>query len=310
MNHPGTLMISKDITAEETKREICGAFADSHGDVVVGGIPCQCFTTSGKRDPHDPRLMLYKHFVDLVSRLTPSSVVIENVTDFMTMKLPDGTLVPVRIAIALRSLGYAVVYRTLNAADFGVPQCRQRIFLFGWKRGPVPRPCPTHDEHGLNGLPQWLTVRDAIGDLKDRGEDKAWGHIFTRHGSDLLKRIRTTPFGGLASKHYQEGYYRNPPDRPSITIRGAAWPLHYSKHRMLTPREGARIQGFSDDFEFFGSKGEVMCQIDNAVPPPLAKAVGLAVRNVLTGQCPVPSSDPDHKVPSAWKTAAAADLCP
>ena len=131
LNHPGTIVIEDDITTEETKQAVCGAFANRRCDVVMGGPPCQCFSTSGKRDPDDPRLMLHEHFVDVTMRLNPSLVVIENVSDIMSMRFSDGTTVPDRIAVMLKSLGYAVGYRMLNAANFGVPQRRLRIFILG-----------------------------------------------------------------------------------------------------------------------------------------------------------------------------------
>ena len=90
-----------------------------------------------------------------------------------------------------------------------------------------------------------------------------------------------TPISGKASKSYNEGYYRNPPDLPCRTLRGGSWPIHYRHHRVITVREAARIQGFSDDFRFEGSKAEQMLMVGNAVPPPLAKAVGLAILGTM-----------------------------
>ena len=280
-NHPGTLMVQKDITAEETKREICGAFAGIPCDVAIGGIPCQAYTKSKHRDPNDPRGKLYKPFIDLVGRLTPAVVVIENVPDIMTMRHADGSLVANRIATLLKNLGYVVGVRVLNSADFGCPQRRFRAFIFAWRHGSIPRPIRTHDRNGRNGLPRWLTVRGAIGGLEDSSEDAGWSHVFPMHGREVLDRIHRTPVGGKASVSYNEGGYRNPPDRPSRTLRGGAWIVHYRHDRVITVREAARIQGFPDEFLFEGSKAEQMLMVGNAVPPPLAKAVGLAVIGML-----------------------------
>ncbi len=280
-NYPGTVVVQKDITAEATIREVCAIFGGRRCGVVMGGVPCQAYTKSKHRDPNDPRGKLYEPFMEVVRRLMPLAVVIENVPDIMTAIHVDGTLVSSRIASMLGDLGYAAGYYVLNAADFGVPQRRMRAFIFGWRQGHIPMPRPTHDALGRDGLPHWLTVRDAIGDLEEAPEDKRWSHVFTRHTPRYLERLARTPVGGKAAVSYNEGGYRNPPDLPCRTLRGGAWPIHYRHHRVITPREGARLQGFPDSFEFVGSKTEVMLQIGNAVPPPLAKAVGLAVLAML-----------------------------
>lgn len=280
-NHPGTAMIPKDITVAQTRREICEAFAGARCDVVIGGIPCKAYTKSKHRDPNDPRGRLYEPFFDVVSRLMPLAVVIENVPDVMTYRHADGALARHRIAALFESLGYAAGHYVLNAADFGVPQRRKRAFILGWRQGGCPDPLPTHDENGRDGLSRWLTVRDAIGDLEDAEENVPWSHVFARHTAEYLDRIRRTPVGKSCAVSYNEGGYRNPPDLACRTLRGGSWPIHYRHHRVLTVREGARIQGFVDEFLFVGNKAEQMLQVGNAVPPPLAKAVALAVRQAL-----------------------------
>ena len=309
-NHPGVIVVEKDLRTSRAKEAVCAAFADVPCDVVIGGVPCKAYTKSKHRDPRDARGRLYVPFIDVVARLMPLAVVIENVPDIMTYRHADGSLAADRIATRLKALGYAVGVRILNSADFGVPQRRFRAFIFGWRHGTAPRLVRTHDESGRDGLPRWLTVRDAIGGLEDMPEDDVWSHVFTNHTPDYLARIRRTPIGGSCAISYNEGGYRNPPDQPCRTLRGGSWPIHYRHHRVITIREAARIQGFPDGFLFEGSKAEQMLMVGNAVPPPLAKAVGLAVRNALTGQNLVPSSNPGHRLPSARKTAAAADLCP
>ena len=286
LNHPGTVVIPKDITLPETKDEICAAFDGVRCDVVAGGVPCQAYTKSKHRDPNDPRGRLYEPFIDVVSRLMPLVVVIENVPDILTYRHADGTLVQHRIAALLKGLGYVVGFHILNAADFGVAQRRKRAFIFAWRHGRHSQPLPTHDKLGRDGLPRWLTVRDAIGDLADAPEDKASWHVFTKHDDEVARRFACVPIGGKGAVHYNEGYYRNPPGMPSRTLRGGAWPIHYLHDRVLTCREAARLQGFHDDFRFEGNKSEVTLQIGNAVPPPLAKAVGLAVLGMLGSRPP------------------------
>ena len=286
-NRPGTPMVNADICLPETRERICAFFRDKPCDVVIGGIPCKAYTKSKHRDPDDPRGRLYEPFIDLVGRLLPVAVVIENVPDILTYRHADGSLAAHRIAVSLRSLGYAVAARVLNAADFGVAQRRRRAFIFAWRQGTFPRPVPTHDRNGRDGLPKWRSIRDAIGNIEDAPEDASWSHVFPRHGRKVLDRIRITPVGGKASVGYNEGAYRDAPDRPSRTLRGGAWIIHYRHHRVITVREAARIQGFSDSFLFEGSKSEQMLMVGNAVPPPLAKAVALAVLGASRSEpCP------------------------
>ena len=280
-NHPGAVMIEGDLTREDTRRHVCDVFAGVRCDVVIGGIPCKAFTKSQHRDPNDPRGKLYVPFFDVVSRLMPLAVVIENVPDLLTYRHADGTLARHRIAALFASLGYAAGHLILNAADFAVPQRRRRAFILGWRRGGCPDPRPTHDAKGSNGLPRWVTVRDAIGDLEDAPENSEWSHEFTRHGRKVAERFAGIPIGGKGAIHYNEGYYRNPPGLACRTLRGGSWPIHYRHHRVLTVREAARIQGFDDGFLFGGSKAAQMLQVGNAVPPPLARAVAIAVREAL-----------------------------
>lgn len=283
LNHPGVTVIPKDITLPGTREEVCAAFDGIPCHVVAGGIPCQAYTKSKRRDPNDPRGRLYEPFIDVVARLLPSVVVIENVPNIMTYRQADGALVQCRINALLTGLGYVTGCCVLNAADFGVAQRRRRAFIFAWRRGTYPRPHPTHDVCGRNGLPKWPTIRDAIGDLEDAPEDRAWSHVFTQHKPHYLERLRRTPIGDKASVGYNEGAYRDAPDRPSRTLRGGAWLIHYRHDRAITGREAARLQGFPDGFLFSGTRSEVAQQIGNAVPPPMAKAVGLAVLEALGG---------------------------
>ena len=303
LNHPGTDVIVGDIRDDRTKGAIRAAFAVEPCDVIVAGIPCQAYTKSKHRDPNDPRGKLYEPFIDVVGKLMPALVVIENVPDIMTMRHADGALVVEKIASSLRRIGYAVGVRILNAADFGVAQRRRRAFIFAWREGSIPRPVKTHDEHGGKGLPKWLTIRDAIGDLEEQPEDNAWSHVSPRHGHEVLDRISRTPIGGKASVGYNEGAYRDAPDRPSRTLRGGAWIVHYRHDRVITVREGARIQGFPDGFLFSGPKSEQTLMVGNAVPPSLAKAVALAVSATLDERSPIawnaPSSDQELPILSA-----------
>jgi DNA (cytosine-5)-methyltransferase 1 len=281
-NHPGTVTVNADITLPDTKDRICAAFRDRPCDVIIGGPPCGPFSRAGRRDPNDPRARLFEDYLALVGRLRPKIAVMENVPLLLTARNPAGGLVIDEIKAGFEKLGYAVEHRTLIAADYEVPQRRERLIIIASKLSvPIRWPSATHAEGGAGGKPAWRTTRDAVGDLEDAPEDRAWSHVFTRHTPKVAARYAATPIGGKGCVNYNEGFYRNPPDQPSVTIKTAARPLHYRHGRELTCREGARVQSFPDDFVFVGGKTAVGVMIGNAVPPLLGKAVATSLKLML-----------------------------
>lgn len=206
----------------------------------------------------------------------------------------DRMFEPVAESIKKRfgKLGYGVEFRVLNAADFGVPQRRERVIFIGKKGGgPIIFPTPTHSGKarssldcwaGANGLKPWKTVKEAIGDLEDAEENPRINHVFTSHGEEFENKIRNTPIGKSVF-NYSDSFFRCPPDEPSRTVKenhGGVF-VHYSKNRVMTPRELARLQSFPDDYIFKGSKSSMLKQIGNAVPVDLAEAIGEAVKEML-----------------------------
>ena len=145
-------------------------------DLMIGGPSCQGFSRAGRRNQNDPRNMLFGEYVRVISEVRPRYIVLENVVGFMDMQFigyrgldlpddpapiyPDGTVTPVILRAELERIGYHTLEpRILNAADYGVPQRRNRVFFMGYRDGeaaPV-YPEPTVEHH--------LTLKDAIGDL-------------------------------------------------------------------------------------------------------------------------------------------------
>lgn len=284
LNHSSTHLVDADITQPDTKDEICALFRDRNCDVIIGSPPCTPFSTSGRRDADDPRGSLFQDYLELVGRLHPLVLVMENVIGILRPR--NGEAVPVvdRIRDGLSGLGYNIGVRVLNAADYGVPQHRRRVIIIATRLDvPIIYPDPTHSTHpDLSGNTRpWMTIGEAIHDLEDMPEDREWGHIFTRHSPGFLNRISKTPLNGHCGGRFRDGYRRIPPNSPSSIIKTVCWPLHYAQDRTLTPREAARIQGFPDEFRFIGGKGDVAKMIGNAVPPPLAKAIGLSILRML-----------------------------
>lgn len=199
--------------------------------------------------------------------------------------------VTTKIVRRFKEIEYHVEFRTLNAADFGVPQKRERVIFIGTRKNiPIAFPKPTHqppprDGQALFGpaLPPWITVRQAIDDLKLAPENPEWSHIYTHHRKDFIRRLHDTPIGGSVFEGFSDAWYRCPPDEPSRTVKenhGGVF-VHYQEDRVMTPRELARLQSFPDPFRFESSKSMVLKQIGNAVPPLLGKAIGQAVLRML-----------------------------
>ena len=188
-------------------------------------------------------------------------------------------------------LGYDVHIKVLNAADYGVPQKRQRVIIIGGLDGyPVNFPEPTYKEKSTHNnlelfksnYKDWMTVKEAIDDIKDHPEDMDFNHIFTKCGKEFLNKIKKTKIGTSAFEGYRDAYYRSYPDEPSNTVKenhGGVF-IHYEKDRFMTPRELARLQSFEDDFIFEGSKSQILVQIGNAVPPKL----GFEIANTIKEQ--------------------------
>jgi DNA (cytosine-5)-methyltransferase 1 len=180
-------------------------------------------------------------------------------------------------------LGYEVKFKILNSADFGVPQKRERVIFIGKKNGKITHPEPTHSEEGKENLKKWVTVKEAIGDLEDRGEDIKFNHIMTSHNKDFLEKIENTPMGKSVFGNYSDSFFKVYPNQPSRTVKenhGGVF-VHYKNKRVMTPRELARLQSFPDNFIFEGSKSQQLVQLGNAVPVKLAKAVAEHIKKLL-----------------------------
>lgn len=190
------------------------------------------------------------------------------------------------------SLGYNVQIKVLNAADYGVPQKRERVIILGGLDGfPVNFPDPTFKEKSSDknlelfkrNLSNWITVKEAIDDLKNKPEDISFNHIFTKCGEDFQKKINKTPVGKTVYGGFSDAYFRCSPHEPSRTVKenhGGVF-LHYEKNRFMTPRELARLQSFNDDFIFDGTKSQILVQIGNAVPPRLGYNIANSLKENL-----------------------------
>lgn len=228
-------------------------------DVVIGGFPCQDISINGKMlGINGKRSSLYTYIVEAVRRLHPGVFVAENVGGLL-LKQNEFSLN--KILEDFNSLGYNITYQLYHAADYGVPQTRERIFFVGTlKELPsfVP-PAPT--------CKQYITAKQALGDLEHRDRDKDFSHIWSN-----------------AVVSGEQGNRRLIADRPGYTIRAECHgniQFHYALPRRISMREAARIQSFPDSFLFPCGLRETERQIGNAVPPVLAWYIANAIKSVL-----------------------------
>jgi len=253
-------------------------------DLIVGGPPCQGFSTLGDKVSADPRNELFAAFARIVQELRPKFLLMENVKPLVTMY--NGRFKD-HILETFRALGYTMYWAVLDAADYGAPQIRKRVIFFGTRhRSAFEFPPPTHGP--LTNSP-FRTTWDAIGDLARKG-DEVPNHIPLVHTDKVVRRYRLIPEGGrLPPPHelpeeIRRGNFGNTYKRlhrklPSLTMvpGNNAFPVHPTLHRSLTPREAARLQTFPDEIVFEGDRRTQCILVGNAVPPVLAAALGKSI---------------------------------
>lgn len=261
-NHPKALHLGSDITKVSD-----AALLTWKGkvDIIVGGPPCQGFSMCGKRDPHDKRNQLYKEFIRCVAFINPKVVVMENVAGMLSMEDKDGEKILLKIIDDLIQMDYFVSYRKLNAAEFGIPQNRERIFIIAVKLSLFP--IPTFEKK---------TTMEAIQDLP---EHEHWinGHILFDTTPETLEKIKKLKSGEKLYSTFNFGRQRLRPDKPSRTVPTNPIFIHPEYDRFLTPREMARLQSFPDDFTFCGTKTDMATMIGNAVPPRLSQKIASTI---------------------------------
>jgi len=272
-SHP---FVEGDIKSEEKKLEFYETVKKGLGgrklNVVAGGFPCQGFSMAGNRIVDDPRNSLYKELLEIVRTLQPEFVVCENVVGLRSML---GGKVEEMILNDFADAGYEMNVTVLRAADYGVPQKRDRVIFIGNRIGKTNvHPSP------LLKPGEYITTGAAIADLMGEKEDKSFNHVPTKHRPDMATRMMELEEGKSLYKGYSDAWRKCPWDEASCTIKEnhGGVNIHPKLPRVLTAREMARLQSFPDDFIFEGPKNKQLVQLGNAVPPLLAKAIGLAIR--------------------------------
>ena len=282
-NFPNCFVDIQDIrkTTAESIHEIIGK---APIELLAGGSPCQAFSILGKRESfNDSRGQLVFEFIRLVEELRPRAFVFENVPGILTLnKGRDWAL----LLSYFEATGYSLHEKVLNAADFGVPQIRKRLFVVGFREAvKFEFPTPTHRNPARSpslleyGLPEWIPAKFAL-----EGVEGLSNHDIRPHGDRVQNRYKLVPPG---SRDPVDHTTRIHPDKPSGTVlvgskAGGGRPhIHPNLPRHISPREAARLQSFPDWYIFQGTQTAQYRQIGNAVPPLLACAIGLEIRRAL-----------------------------
>ncbi len=303
INHPAVQMINCDIN-DLNEEILSNALKGQKVDIVVGGPPCQSYSTVGKRRLDD-RANLFMQYKKVLQILRPKAFVFENVVGILSMD--HGNLFK-RVQAEFEEIGYNLKYQVLDAVNYGVPQHRERVILVGFNgNNPFEYPKATHGD----GKKPYITLKDAIGDLPvlksgersfeyakeadneflkfvrqaDTGLSE---HAAPKNGEHLIKIMEALKDGQSKDdlpeeirpkSGYGNTYAKLWWEKPSTTItRNFACPsssrcIHPRDSRAMSIREGARLQGFPDDYKFYGSDSMKRLEIGNAVPPLLSVAI-------------------------------------
>ncbi len=305
----------KLITDEEIKNRF------SNVDVIIGGPPCQGFSALNRHNKdleNDPRNVLFMEFIRFVKIISPKAILIENVRQILTSK--DG-YAKNTICKLLDDLGYNVVYKVLNASEFGVPQKRMRAVFVGVKKELNKYSFDLLDKYKVD---KFVTVDEALGDLYSiengkidnctrykvddsihneylnlmhDGTGYIENHYIRYPNENVQKRIHCVPSGGNWRDVPEELFPSHRDNRHSNYMRrldgkglsttidtGHDVYFHPIFDRNPTVRESARIQSFPDSFIFTGTRSQQLRQVGNAVPPLMAKAIGLSIMEVLNDE--------------------------
>lgn len=317
-NNTSIPVINKDINNVPTDEILrVSGLKKENVTLVIGGPPCQAFSTAGKqRGLEDFRGNVILQFLRIVAEIRPEYFIMENVRGLLSAKLnyvPEEyieyeTIKGIKggvfhfITSEFKKLGYKISYALLNAANYGVPEKRERIIVIGHLGARVPIPSPTHSEHGNFGTKRWVTLRDCIGDLENREdlhyvelrknsiaymemlkEGQNWRDLPVEMAKRAMGKAYTLSGG-------KTGFLRRLKfDEPSPTLvtsptMPATLLCHPTRLRPLAIEEYARIQQFPDNWKFCGRITTIYKQIGNAVPVGLGYAVGQQVMKSINGQ--------------------------
>jgi DNA (cytosine-5)-methyltransferase 1 len=324
LNHSDTKIICDDIHNIDFNFEL-KKLCIKNIDLLSGGPPCQGFSTVGSKNEKDPRNSLFYEYLRAVSELAPNYIIFENVAGFSTMYEGSAykTLINELSILGYKTTSSVLESSDFGLPQIR----KRTIIIGWKKHLPsVKLPVPTHsNSSNLFGLPPKLTLMDAISDLPELSANDAKNryklepqneyqrllrnemHELTEHnssnyGTKMLEILSLVPDGGTVNdlpqrlrpkKYFGNTYARLFPDRPAPTItRNFGTPsssrcIHPYQNRALSTREGARLQGFPDNYIFYGSKTSKNLQIGNAVPPIFGEVIAKEIIKSMNKSKPV-----------------------
>jgi len=318
-NHPDIALVGdiREYSCSQIKK-IAGLEEGEDVDLIVGGPPCQAFSTAGKRKGfEDERGNVFLNFIDVITEIRPKFAVIENVRGLLSAplkhrphisrgegfeelqadELPGGALN--HIIKRLKEAGYSINFNLYNSANFGTPQKRERVVILCSRDSKkIPFLEPTHSENGEFGLKKWKAFREAVSDLKEVKHEHvnfpekrlkyyrllAEGQNWRSLPVELQKEAMGASFYSGGGK---TGFLRRLAwDEPSPTlVTHPAMPAtdlaHPKENRPLSIQEYKRIQQFPDDWEIEGNIHDKYKQIGNAVPVGLGYAIGSLLMKLM-----------------------------
>ncbi|MBN1800917.1 MAG: DNA cytosine methyltransferase [Candidatus Lokiarchaeota archaeon] len=317
LNNPDCICLNEDITNLDVKQTCLKYLPNSRVTGIIGGPPCQGYSSVGNRNRNDPRNTLVYYFIKWVETIKPWFFVMENVPGILTM---DKGRVVQKIKQLYNDIGYECQMRLLKASDYGIPQVRKRVFFIGFKEK---MSIPLYFRKERSNI---FTVRDALSDILEikpitgrsnglitfnydrppqtpyqqylrKNSVELRDHHAPNHGKNVKERIsfikpgenhQDLPKNYKLNSGYSNIYGRLHLNRPADTITAncgcVSAPgrfIHPTQNRAISVREAARLQSFPDTYSFKGGLNQKYKQIGNAVPPLLAKRVAKTIKKSL-----------------------------
>lgn len=279
-------------------------------DFFIGGPPCQSFSAAGRRAGgsmgiKDNRGSLFREYCRILSHFKPKGFLFENVKGIISSNRKQDWE---EIKNEFRNLGYKLFYRLLDAAEYGVPQHRERLILVGLKDGIFKFPKPTHGPRSTKNN-QYVSAEESIADLQDASEKiipygGKYGDLLMQVPPGLNysffteKRNHPNPKFAWRSR-FSDFLYVADPQRPTKTIVAKqgkyGGPFHWNK-RKFRFNEFKRLFSFPDDYDFYGSETSKMEQLGNSVPPSLGRVLGLSImKQVFNKKINIELMDDNYK---------------
>jgi len=265
-------------------------------DFIIGGPPCQTFSAAARRaagvtGTSDPRGTLFNEYVRILKMLQPKGFLFENVYGIIGAQ--KGTAWQ-NIKTAFQQAGYTLYYRVIDAADYGVPQHRERLFIVGLKQGNYLFPYPTHGPDSPGQQP-FFSAGEAVkyADVTDAefGICGRYGHLLEDIPPGLNYSFYTEKMGhphpvfSWRSK-FSDFLYKADPEMPVKTIKAQGGqytgPLSW-ENRRFTVAELKRLQTIPDAYELVGNRLASIEQIGNSVPPQLGRILALSILDQIMG---------------------------